>query len=370
MVTPDSGKFAFSARFSDKSVSAPYIDAARLSRALNELPVFPALTSGLTRHLVRDSIFSSASLEGNATTEDRVHELLLPGASKASLKKAEKEILNLKAAYEFAGSMTITKPGEAFELTGAMVKEIHSLICGAVKYRNNQPGKYRDHQLTVGDEQSGGPYIAPATGRDVSMLMGELCRWINSVEVTSLTPRIRAALAHFHILLIHPFSVASGRTARLVEAVMLKASGVRYVPLMLSGYYGRKKDEYFNVLSTAIKNENCDVTAFIEFVMKGHVESLTGVMAALSGSVRTLSLRQYCEDLKKDRRITKRQADLLALLSERAEEFELTDLFKRTPYKNIYTPKVTEAAAIKDLQNLLDEGFLTLTEDGKYEFRR
>jgi Fic family protein len=95
------------------------------------------------------------------------------------------------------------------------------------------PGQYRNHIVKVGNADHGNVYTPPKCLADIENLMREFLEWINSDSITSLNPILRAGLAHYNMGLIHPFGDGNGRTARLIEALLMKSSGIRYVPIML-----------------------------------------------------------------------------------------------------------------------------------------
>ena len=60
---------------------------------------------------------------------------------------------------------------------------------------------------------------------------------------------IQAMAAHYHIGAMHPFGDGNGRTARALEAFMLRKAGVNdRVMVSLSNYYYSHKEAYFGAL--------------------------------------------------------------------------------------------------------------------------
>jgi Fic family protein len=55
--------------------------------------------------------------------------------------------------------------------------------------------------------------------------MDEFVTWLNSVETLSLHPVRFAALAHYKLVYIHPFSDGNGRTSRLLMNLILMQAG-------------------------------------------------------------------------------------------------------------------------------------------------
>jgi Fic family protein len=200
---------------------------------------------------------------------------------------------------------------------------------------------------------------------DIETLMREFTQWINSEEVLNLDPVMRAALAHYHFGLIHPFGDGNGRTARLIEALLMRLSGMKYIPIMLSNFYYRNMDDYFWAFSKARKNEEHDVTPFVGFVLKGVVESLNEMKGRIIFFIRNFALRDYYAFLRTGRQITQRQHDLLNIASDGLTPFTLGDLFSISPFNVLYR-NVSERTARRDLKKLTDEQLLNVTE-GKYQ---
>ena len=123
--------------------------------------------------------------------------------------------------------------------------------------------------MKVGNEEHGGVYTPPKILDDIKNLMKEFIDWINSPDVLQEDPVIRAACAHYYFALIHPFGDGNGRTARAIEAILLRSSGFRFVYNMLSNFYYKNIDDYFWSFSLAGRNKEGDITPFLEFFRKG-----------------------------------------------------------------------------------------------------
>ena len=59
-------------------------------------------------------------------------------------------------------------------------------------------------------------FYTPPPPNKIKLLMDDFVRWINSIDATSLHPIRYAALAHYKLTHIHPFSDGNGRTSRLL----------------------------------------------------------------------------------------------------------------------------------------------------------
>ena len=177
------------------------------------------------------------------------------------------------------------------------------------------PGTYRNGLVYVGDLAHGGVYKPPKILDDVKNLMKEFNKWINSDEILELDPFIRAALAHYHCSLIHPFWDGNGRTARLIETVILDAANIKYVPKMLANLYYKNVDDYYIAYSKTIAlKKNNDVSPFLEFVLKSVVKALKKIKEDITFSIRMLVIHDSFRISLENKNITKRQYQFLLLL--------------------------------------------------------
>jgi len=280
------------------------------------------------------------------------------------MSRAEKEIRNLKDAYDsFVRGWQI--PEAVSKLEEDLIRQIHSIITHDIEHEYNVPGQYRNHLVKVGNAEHGGVYTPPKMLADIETLMKEFARWINSEEILNLDPAIRAALAHYHFGLIHPFGDGNGRTARLIEALLMRLGGMKYVPIMLSNFYYRNMDDYFWTFSKARKSEEHDVTPFVGFVLKGVVESLNEIKGRIIFFISKFALRDYYAFLRTGKQITQRQHDLLIIALDELTPFALGDLFTVSPFNVLYR-NVSERTARRDLKKLSDTRLLYVTE-GKYQ---
>lgn len=364
VTTFKSGYFSFSRKYSVRELQPLRIEARVLYETVKDLPILPVLATDLEQDLIRRSIFGTAALEGNPLTEERVAEIIINSEIIQPEARAEIEIKNLKNTYD------LLKTIDTFEappmIDEDLIKTVHKTITLGIEDNQNNPGQYRNHLVRVGDIQHGGVYTPPKILKDIEMLMSGFIEWINSEEILSLDKEIRAALAHYYLGLIHPFGDGNGRTARFIEALILRLSGLKYVPVMLSNYYYRNLDEYFWVFSKSIKSNDNDVTPFLKFVLAGFVESLKEIKERIVFYIRKFSLRDFYASLKENKTITQRQHDLLiVLLENNFPAFKLNDLYNLTTLNILYR-QVSERTARRDLDKLKKMGLVKPTEDNKY----
>lgn len=359
-----SGPFVFSLNYNREQLVSQLSKARVLYTTIAEIPILPDLAASLDEELIKRSIFGTAAIEGNPLTEEKVNKVLSQEEIKGKTERAEKQIRNLKEAYRIIRNTKVSTT-TPMPLEEALIKELHKVITKDCEGPDNSPGQYRNHVVKVGNEEHGGIYTPPKILEDIKNLMRQFINWINSKEILEEDAAMRAALAHYHFALIHPFGNGNGRTARAIEAIFLKSAGVRFVPYMLSNFYYRNIDDYFLAFSRSERNDTYDISPFLEFFLKGLVSSLEEIQATIFFWIRKFTLRDYYIHLRRRKEITQRQFDFLTLLLESREEFTLKDLFEKEKFKIIYR-KVVERTARRDLQLLEAKGLIKVNQKGSF----
>jgi Fic family protein len=362
ILTVKSGQFVFSRKYEMDKLATPVAEATILHTTVKDLPILPDLADRMQKDLIRRSIFGTAAIEGNPLTETRVAEIVDNPENTGLKEKAEIEIKNLEEVY---GYLRLIQSTSAWELTEAFINDVHRDITKGLDDKDNIPGAYRNHPVKVGDRAHGGVYTPPKYLIDIEPLMKELVSWINSEEVMKLSPFVRASLAHYHFALIHPFGNGNGRTARLIEAALLKASGIKYLPEMLSNFYYRNIDEYFLSFSTTRKHPQHDVTTFLEFTLRGVVEALNEIKNAIIYFIRVFTMRDYYAFLRARKDINQRQHALLTALLDDRREFSFGELLVQPRFSLLYK-NVSERTARRDIKRLCEDKRLLVCEKDKY----
>jgi len=293
VLTFKSGNVALSRNYQREAVHENIVRFESLFQALAALPILPNLAAKLDADLIKRSIFGTAAIEGNQLSEEQVAELLSEPPI-GLRERAEQEIVNLGMAYaQFAAPPASKQKRQPLLVTEELVREINAVITANIANEHHSPGQYRNIKVEVGDGAHGGKYTPPKILADIQALMTAFVEWINSEEVLREGALVRAALAHYHLGLIHPFGDGNGRTARLLEAAILVRDGYRYVPIIMSNHYYKEIDNYYTVFRAAEKSAEADVTPFLAFFSRILVNAVHDVQERIHLFIRMLALRDY-----------------------------------------------------------------------------
>lgn len=363
IMTFKAGKFVLSRNFRPEDIQEGSLRFRSLYAVLAATPILPNIADRLDRELIRRSVFSTAAIEGNLLSEERVSEILDEPSILRS-ERADQEIDNLGRAYTRFKAPPKDKSRTPLVVSEEYIREINRLVTANIDVEHHSPGMYRNVPVEVGDARHGGAYKPPKSLEDIKTVMAAFVAWLNSEEVLAEGPLVRAFLAHYHLGRIHPFCDGNGRTARLLEATILTHSGYRFIPQTLSNHYYTHVDDYYVAFREAEKAASDDVTPFLVFCFKMLVLAVEEVQDRVHWHIRLLALRDFYNVSLQQRIISRRQYDLLQILLTHGDNpFTLQDLFLDPAFAPLYR-SVTERTARRDLERL-EKGQFLLTKGDK-----
>ena len=224
--------------------------------------------------LVR-AVHASAAIEGNPLGEAQVRaqlkgRLLLP----RSQQSYGQEVTNIARAL-----------GEMVPVTGCNGQA--NLRVTDILYANEQvlrdlpleawviPGQLRMPGQHV--RVAGYPGAPP---EDNAYLLQRLCDWLNTGFQTShadsrmATGVLKAIIVHVYVAWIHPFADGNGRTARLLESLLLCQAGLpQSAARLLSTHYHCTRPEYYRQLERSSQCRD-GLVGFLRYALQGLVDGL------------------------------------------------------------------------------------------------
>ena len=194
--------------------------------------------------------------------------------------------------------------------------------------------------------------------------MSGFVEWLNRGRGAALDPIIRAIVAHFLLISIHPFGDGNGRTSRGVESFLLYKAGVNARGFYsLANYYYRNRSDYVALLNRVRFVSDPDASPFMNFALRGLVEELESVHSEILREVRVISFRDFArERLQAEGRLGSHTGNrqLLFLLELGDQEIAVADIRSgRHPIAHIYRD-VGQRTITRDLNLLRRLGLVTL----------
>ncbi len=226
-------------------------------------PLSPSVLSRLREQLVLDWTYNSNAIEGNTLTLKETMLVLQEGVTIGRKSMVEHlEATNHQKAIGFVEELA--KKGDPIQERN--IREIHGIILSEIdpKYA----GRYRDIQVRIS-----GASHTPPDPLQIPELMAAFGQ--EYLGKTDLHPVCQAAMAHFNLVAIHPFTDGNGRTARLLMNLLLLKAG--YFPAVIL-----KNDrlKYYKCLEKANKG---NVDDFIILVARALERTIYLYMEAIPG---------------------------------------------------------------------------------------
>lgn len=244
-------------------------------------PLKPDVAQQLAAVTLIKGAQATTAIEGNTLTEEQVRGIF-EGTYTAppSRQYQETEVRNMLESLTWL-DQAIAR-GETFTLTSDLICEFHRRVLKGLETDDATPGQIRSHAVGVGRYRA-----APA--EDVVYLLDRMCEWLEGPDFESDDPELkfaflvaRAVLAHLYLAWIHPFGDGNGRTARLVEFLLLARSGLVPLPAahLMSNHYNLTRDRYYRELDYASASGG-DVTRFVTYAVQGFADGLRESIATV-----------------------------------------------------------------------------------------
>jgi Fic family protein len=267
------------------------IDA--LAAVIRNIPIPPRVQDKIDGLNILRAIRGTTGIEGIELSEEEVAKIMRSPPTKralpASREREEKEVRNAELVMRFV--VEVVRKDHSTPLTEQLVCRIHELTTQGIDYQNNRPGHYRDHAV------SAGTYVPPQTGEEVRRLMAKFIAWFNEGPPRSWPAAVRAVVAHFYVVSIHPYGDGNGRAARGVESFLLYQGGINARGFYsLSNYYCRNRQEYVSLLDHVRFETNGDLTPFVRFALNGLVSELESVHEEVLQEVTVIAFRDYARE--------------------------------------------------------------------------
>ena len=375
--THRSGIFHFQVGL-DRSVITPLIERVEDNHAMfASVPLLPQIAMDLEREVLVSSVFGTNTIEGGTMSEMEISEIFShdPQVEEITTEK-ERRVVNLKRAYEHVDRLIQNtdnvvegRRGLSFLLSEEIIIELHGMITGGLTHPSNMPGRYRDNtkqaKTVVGDSDHGGVGTPPQCLEDIRMLMRHFIQWINSDYMLGQHPLVRAPLAHYYFERIHPFFDGNGRVGRVIEALLLKSSGMAFAHHALARAYLEHIDGYFLVFNTSRKLEGKDRkvanTPFVEFFLIRLREVFFSLHSRVNQLLGFVLYENYVSSCYRERTINERQFMIINNLLPRGTEHALRMIQTQPWYTGMYE-KLTRKTRDRDLRKLIDLGLISVQD--------
>ncbi|NLB63612.1 MAG: Fic family protein [Fibrobacter sp.] len=308
------------------------LDVVKSSEIEGELLNYNQVRSSLARRLG----INTAGLVPSDRHIEGVVEMMLDATQRWDSPLTEERLFSWHAALFPTGYSGLYKIEVAKYRTGAM-----QVVSGA-----------------MGHEKVHYEALAPES---VSAEMSKFLDWFNNEQ--QLDPVLKAAIAHFWFIIIHPFDDGNGRIARAITDMLLaraEGSGERFYSI--SSQVLIEKKQYYGVLQR-VQHSTGDITEWIEWFLYCLKNAMKVTEQASQGILRKAEFWKLHEQTP----INERQRFMINMLFD-----GFKGKLKTSKWAKI--TKVSTDTALRDIKDLINKGVLQETGEGgrstNYELKK
>jgi len=232
---------------------------ARLDQASRQIPA-PAL---LRQPSLRREAQSTSALEGTFAPIEEVLESSIEDRARAPLEL--REILNYVVAAEEGFDWIAERP-----LTANLLGNLQRILVQGTPAEYSDAGGLRDRQVLIGARGSAiqeARFVPPPPGDQLRAGVEDWIAWVNAPP-SDLPAVVLAAMAHYQVETLHPFSDGNGRIGRLVIALQFMQRSVLREPiLVVSPWFEARREQYQDGMLDLSRSGNWD--NWVQFFARG-----------------------------------------------------------------------------------------------------
>ncbi len=351
-------------RYDIESVARPLIEAKTAAQVLSRIPYLPQWIDEAHKEQLRLEAVGTTRIEGaQFTPQEQEQALSTPDDAWTVLTHSQRQLRAASDAYAWIREQPANRP-----VTADLILNIHRRIVTGCDDDHCEPGALRraDNNVTFGNPQCRGAEGGVPVAAAFEQLSGAI-----SSEFQRHDRIVQAIATHYHLGAMHPFGDGNGRTARALEAFMLREAGVNdTVMVSLSNYYYEHQADYLSALYES-RARGHDLTPILTFVLQAIADRCNVLANEVTAHTKRMLFREFVHSLHgrlrspRKRVLAERQLRILDLLLDAEQQEGFAIVQKAWPnYENLKYP---EHAFARDFNGLLRIGAISFIGDGRFE---
>ena len=305
----------------ETTLTALTLDVVKSSEIEGELLNYEQVRSSIARRLG----INTAGLVPSSRHIEGVVEMMLDATQRYALPLNEKRLFGWHAALFPTG------------YSGPYLIEVGRYRTGEMQVVSGAMGKEKVHYEAVRPEM-------------VKTEMDKFLDWFNNEN--RLDPVLKAGIAHFWFIIIHPFDDGNGRIGRAITDMLLaraEGSGERFYSMSSQILAERKR--YYEILQK-VQHSSGDITEWLDWFL----DCLKKAMLATESTTQKILRKAEFWKLHEHTPINERQRLILNTLFD---DFE----GKLQTSKWAKIAKTSADTALRDIKDLIEKGILKQTDE-------
>lgn len=337
-------------RYDATAVFQPLLEAKAALLALTEFPYQRSWADELQHIQLKREVAGTSRIEGAEFTERELDAAMRDTPAQLETR-SQRQAAAAVATYRWIASIPSDRYVDRF-----LIEDVHRRLVTGCDDDHCPPGRMRrrDENVSFGAPRHRGVEGGEPCEAAVSALVDAVRTIYRDHDAI-----VQALAMHYHVAALHPFLDGNGRTARALEALMLRRTGLRdTLFIAMSNYYYEHKSAYLQALAD-VRAADHDLTPFLVFALQGVRTQCQRLLAEIRTQVSKALFRQTATDLfarlqsPRKRVMSARHLEVIRLLLE-TDEIELGPLTTRT--RHLYMLKNPGKALSRDLVYLYGLG--------------
>lgn len=307
---------------------------------IENAPLVPAWEARFREDALVRTIHHGTHIEGNELSLTEA-ERLLAGAKIVGRERDIQEVLNYRNVLKFIESYE--KP----EFSEETLKHIHELTVHRI-LPEEAVGIFRKTQVVVKNSQTGEVTFRPPPAIEVPFLIASFVQWLNATSPDELHVVLKAGIAHYEIVRIHPFLDGNGRVARAAATLVLFKAGYDIKRFFsLEEHYDQEPVIYYDALQSVGKLEG-NLTSWLEYFTEGLAIELTRIKDKIKSLSTDLKLKKSLGG--QPLALSERQIKIVEFVQENGflQNKSFFELF----------PMISEDTVLRELKDLMKKGIV------------
>lgn len=330
------------------------VEAAK--EVVENAPLVPDFEKQFQSDAIVRQVYHGTHIEGNELTMDQARQVM-EGEAVYARDRDIQEVVNYRNTVKYLDQIKQANQ----QYTIQQLLEMHRLtVSGLVPIE--KAGQLRTTVVVIKEEGTGRVIFTPPQPFQVPYLLQDFLAWLNSEVARDIHPVIRAGIAHYVLVAIHPFVEGNGRTARAFATLILLEEGYDIKRFFaLEEHFDKDLDRYYNAFFV-VDTQNPDIaqrdlTPWIEYF----TEVVAVELNKIKEKIRKLSVDSHLRvRIGEQVALSARQMKLIEYLSEKgsAGMGELKEVL----------PMVSEDTVLRDLKDLMEKNIID--KEGKTKAAR
>lgn len=313
---------------------------------IENAPLVPSFEKQFQSDAIVRTVYHGTHIEGNDLTLYQTKKVL-EGAEVYARARDIQEVINYRNVTQLLEEFAVKRGGYETD----MLKDIHRATVERLVVPE-KIGVFRTSEVVVKEEGTGKVIFSPPPFVEVPYLIDDFFAWLNDPASSDLHPVIRAGIAHYILVAIHPFVEGNGRTVRAFATLVLIREGYDIKKFFsLEEHFDADPAAYYDALGEVDKQSpnlgSRDVTPWLEYFTGALAIELTKIKDKVRKlSVDTKLKVKFGEQIA----LSERQMRLIEYLSDQggAGMGELKKVL----------PMVSEDTVLRELRDLMEKGIV------------